>query len=139
MNILLVEDNPGDTRLVREAIQTSRAPSQLYYVPDGDAAMMFLRREGEYASMPRPDLMLLDLNLPKKDGREVLLEVKTDPALRRLPVIIFTSTHTEQEVRHAYDLGVNAYCVKPNDLDAYLSLVQSILDFWGTRVRLPTG
>jgi chemotaxis family two-component system response regulator Rcp1 len=137
MNILLVEDNPGDAHLVVEALTTSRVSSQLYCVPDGDAALAFLRRQGAYAAMPRPDLILLDLNLPKLDGREVLTEVKTDPALRRIPVIVFTSTHTEQEVRFVYDRGANAYCVKPQDLDGYLSLVHAIIDFWGTRVRLP--
>jgi CheY-like chemotaxis protein len=139
MNILLVEDNLADARLVEEAIRGSRGVHQVWLVQDGVAALAFLRREAPYTTVPRPDLILLDLNLPRKDGREVLAEVKADPALRAIPVITLTSTQTDAEVRRAYEHGVAAYCVKPDDLDGHMSLIQIIVELWGKRARLATG
>ena len=139
MNILLVEDNPADARLVLEAVQTGRVPTQLHVVGDGLAALAFLRREGDAATAPRPDLILLDLNLPKKHGWEVLAAVKAEPSLRRIPVIILTSTQAEHEVQRGYDLGAAAYCVKPQDLDDYLNLIHTLTEFWGRHVRLAVG
>lgn len=136
MNILLVEDNAGDARLVVEAVQMSRVRGQVQVVEDGAAALAFLRCEGIYATAPRPDLILLDLNLPKKDGWAVLAEVKAAPTLQHIPVVILTGTQTECDKQHTYDLGVAAYCVKPRELDDYLSLVQTIVEIWGRRVRM---
>ncbi|HXG21887.1 MAG TPA: response regulator [Methylomirabilota bacterium] len=139
MTILVVEDNPGDARLVKEAIDTGPVRSTVHLVEDGAAALAFLRRESAVASASRPDLVFLDLNLPIKTGWEVLAEMKVDPVLRRIPVMIWTSTRTENEVRRAYDIGASCYFVKPNDLDAYLGLVQAIVEFWLTRVRRAEG
>lgn len=136
MNILLVEDNAGDARLVVEAVQMSRVRGQVQVVEDGAAALAFLRCEGIYAAAPRPDLILLDLNLPKKDGRAVLAEVKAAPTLQGIPVIILTSTQAECDKQRTYDLGAAAFCVKPQDLDDYFSLVQTIVEVWGRRARL---
>lgn len=138
MRILLVEDNAGDARLVIEAVKECTVPTQVTVVQDGLQALAFLRHEGQYASAPRPDLLLLDLNLPKKDGREVLTEVKTDPVLKRIPVVILTSSHADEDVLQAYTHGANCYVLKPIDLAAYFSLVQELVSFWGARVRLPT-
>lgn len=139
VNILLVEDNLGDARLVEEAVRESRGAHQVYLVQDGSAALVFLRRETPYTTVPQPDLILLDLNLPKKGGRDVLADVKADPVLRHIPIIILTSTQTDAEVRRSYEHGAAAYCVKPQDLDDYLSLVQTIIEFWGKRARLAMG
>ena len=139
MNILLVEDNLGDARLVEEAVRESRGVHHVCLVQDGLAALAFLRRETPYTTVPQPDLILLDLNLPKKDGREVLADVKADPGLRHIPVIMLTSTQTDAEVRRAYEHGAAAYCVKPQDLDDYFSLVRMIVEFWGKRARLAAG
>lgn len=137
MRILLVEDNAGDARLVIEAVKECSVPTQVTVVEDGLQALAFLRREGKYFGAPRPDLLLLDLNLPKKDGREVLAEIKTDPALKRIPVVILTSSYADEDVLQAYTQGANCYVLKPIDLVAYFSLVQDLVAFWGTRVRLP--
>jgi len=136
VNILLVEDNTGDARLVVEAIQASRVRGQVHVVGDGTEALAFLRREGSYAGALRPDLILLDLNLPKKDGHAVLATVKAMPALQHIPVIILTGTQAEADMQRTYDLGVAAHCVKPQDLDDYFSLVQTIVEVWGRKVRL---
>jgi CheY-like chemotaxis protein len=137
--ILLVEDNPGDVELTREALLESKIHMDLSVVPDGVEALAFLRREGQYAHAPRPDLILLDLNLPKKDGRTVLGEIKQDRSLRNIPVVILTSSQAEQDIVRAYDLHANCYVTKPVDLDQFISIVQSIEQFWLTVVKLPTA
>ncbi len=139
IEILLVEDNPGDVRLTQEALKEGKVRNHLNVVWDGMAALAFLRREGEYEGAVRPDLILLDLNLPKKDGREVLEEVKGNPELRRLPVVVLTTSEAEQDILKAYDLQVNAYITKPVDLDQFIGVVRAIEDFWLTVVKLPSG
>jgi len=135
--LLLVEDNPGDVRLTREALGESKLNNNLSVVVDGVEAMAFLRREGKYAAAPRPDLILLDLNLPKKSGREVLAEIKDDPSLRRIPVVVVTSSEAEQDIFATYNLHVNCYVTKPVDLDQFIKVVRSIETFWLTIVKLP--
>lgn len=137
IEILLVEDNPGDVDLTREALQNGKLANHLYAVEDGEKAMAFLRREGEYASMPRPDLILLDLNLPRKDGREVLAEIKADPDLKRIPVVILTTSKADEDVLRSYNLHANCYVTKPIDLAQFMKVVKSIEDFWLTIVALP--
>ena len=137
IEILLVEDNPGDADLARDALETSKVHNQVHVVTDGVAAMEFLRRKGKYADVPQPDLILLDLNLPKKDGREVLAEVKADPDLKRIPVVILTTSKDEADVPKAYNLHANCFITKPIDLDQFLKVVRTIEDFWFTIVRLP--
>jgi len=117
IEILLVEENPGDVRLTMEALRGGRVRNNIHVVEDGVQAIDFLRRQGDYGGVPRPDLILLDLNLPKKDGREVLAEVKQDPALKRIPVVILTSSAAEQDILRAYDLAANCYITKPVELD----------------------
>jgi CheY-like chemotaxis protein len=134
---LLVEDNPGDARLTQEALRDARVLNQLDVVHDGVEALAWLRREGAYAEAPRPDLILLDLNLPRKDGREVLAEIKSDPELRRIPVVILTTSGDERDVLAAYDLHANSYVVKPVDLDQFITIMKSIKDFWFQIVKLP--
>ena len=136
VRILLVEDNSGDARLVVEALKESPVPTQINVVGDGMRALAYLRQEGEYAEASRPDLILLDLNLPKKDGREVLVEIKTDPTLKRLPVIILTSSGAEEDIVQAYDQGASCYLLKPVGLDEYFALLHAVAEFWGRRVRL---
>jgi CheY-like chemotaxis protein len=139
VEILLVEDNPGDVRLTREALRESKVHNNLYIAKDGVEALAFLRREGaEFADAVRPDLILLDLNLPRKDGREVLEEIKADPSLRHIPVVVLTSSEAEQDIVRAYDLHANCYVSKPVDLDQFITVVQSIENFWFTIVKLPT-
>ena len=138
VEILLVEDNPGDVRLTREALLAGKVRNKLNVVMDGDAALAYLRREGDYASAPRPDLILLDLNLPKKNGREVLAEIKKDPSLRRIPVVILTTSTAEKDILETYDLQANCYITKPVQLGEFLSVVQSIDEFWLAIVRLPS-
>lgn len=138
IEVLLVEDNPGDVRLTREALKEGKVHNNLHVAPDGVEALAFLRREGKYADEVRPDLILLDLNLPRKGGREVLEEVKGDPALRNIPVVILTSSQAEQDIARAYDLHANCYITKPVDLDQFITVVKSIEDFWFTVVKLPT-
>ncbi|MGD7034708.1 response regulator [Methylotuvimicrobium buryatense] len=135
---LLVEDNPGDVRLTKEALTESKVKNNLNVVGDGEEAMAFLRRQGKYAEAPRPDVILLDLNLPKKNGREVLEEIKADPSLKRIPVVIITSSEAEQDVLRTYDLHVNCYVNKPVDLEQFVKVVQSIETFWLTIVKLPS-
>ncbi|CAB1369476.1 response regulator [Denitratisoma oestradiolicum] len=134
---LLVEDNPGDVRLTQEALRECKLRNNLSVVGDGVEALAFLRRQGKYASAPRPDVILLDLNLPKKGGREVLAEIKADSSLRRIPVVIITSSEAEQDVLSSYDLHVNCYVNKPVDLDQFIKVVRSISTFWLTIVKLP--
>ena len=135
--ILLVEDNPGDVRLTREALRDGKVRNNLSVVTDGVEALAFLRREGRYADAPRPDVILLDLNLPKKDGREVLAEVKADERLRRIPVVVLTTSADERDVLRSYELQAACYITKPVDLDQFIAVVQSIEDFWLTIVTLP--
>jgi two-component system, chemotaxis family, response regulator Rcp1 len=137
IEILLVEDNPGDVRLAVEALRDAKVANRLHIVEDGVEAMSFLRRESRYADVPRPDLILLDLNLPRKDGREVLAEIKQDADLKRIPVVILTSSAAEQDVVQAYNLYANCYITKPMDLDQFLKVVRSIEDFWLIVVTLP--
>jgi two-component system, chemotaxis family, response regulator Rcp1 len=137
IEVLLVEDNPGDVRLTREALRDGKVHNNLSVVPDGVEALAFLRREGKYADAPRPDVILLDLNLPKKDGREVLEDIKADPALQRIPVVVLTSSEAERDIAQAYALHANCYITKPVDLDQFITVVKSIEDFWFTIVKLP--
>ena len=138
VEILLVEDNPGDERLTREALKEGKVYSNLHWVKDGVEALEFLRKQGKYAGKPRPDIVLLDLNLPKKDGREVLQEIKNDDALKRIPVVILTTSKAEEDVLKTYNLHANCYVTKPVDLDRFITVVRSIEDFWFTVVRLPS-
>jgi len=137
VDILLVEDNPGDVRLARESLRESKVRNQLFVIEDGVEAMAFLRREGKYAQAPRPDLILLDLNLPRKDGREVLAEIKADDNLKRIPVVMLTISKAEEDILRAYNLHVNCYITKPIDLDRFIEVVKIIEDFWLTIVKLP--
>jgi chemotaxis family two-component system response regulator Rcp1 len=137
IDILLVEDNPGDVRLTEEALRDSKVQNKLYVARDGMEATAFLRREGKYANAPHPDLILLDLNLPKKDGPEVLAEIKEDPALKHIPVVILTSSKAEEDIIKTYNLHANCYITKPIDLEQFMTVVNSIRDFWLTIVKLP--
>ena len=138
VQILLVEDNAGDVVLTREGLGEAKVANEVHVVSDGEQAMRFLRQEGEHATAPRPDLVLLDLNLPRKDGREVLEEVKGDPALRRIPVIVLTTSEAEQDILRSYDLHANGYVTKPLDIEDFLTAVRQIEGFWLELVRLPT-
>jgi two-component system, chemotaxis family, response regulator Rcp1 len=137
IEILLVEDNPGDVDLAREALEGFKVRNALHVAVDGVEAMEFLRRKGKYAGVPCPDLILLDLNLPRKDGREVLAEVKSDADLRRIPVVVLTTSKEEEDILRSYDLHANCYITKPIDLTQFIKVVQSIEDFWLTVVKLP--
>ncbi|MGB7749691.1 MAG: response regulator [Verrucomicrobiia bacterium] len=137
IEILLVEDNPGDVDLTREALEIGKLNNILHVVDDGEEAMAFLRREGQYAKAPRPDLVLLDLNLPKKNGREVLAEIKSDADLKRIPVVILTTSKAEEDILKTYNLHANCYVTKPIDLDQFIKVVHAIEEFWLTIVKLP--
>ena len=137
IEILLVEDNPGDVDLAREALENGKLYNTLHVVNDGEAAMAFLRHEGKYTDVPRPDLILLDLNLPRKNGQEVLAEIKSDEELKCIPVVILTSSKAEQDILSTYNLHANCYISKPIDLDQFLKVVQAIKTFWVTIVKLP--
>ena len=137
VEILLVEDNPGDIRLTREALRDSKMHNRLSVVEDGVEAMRFLRREEEYSDAPRPDIVLLDLNLPRKDGREVLADMKTDPLLRRIPVVVLTTSDDERDIIKSYDLHANCYITKPVDLQRFIEIVKTIEGFWFSIVKLP--
>ncbi|MBI5687451.1 MAG: response regulator [Verrucomicrobia bacterium] len=137
INILLVEDSPSDVRLMREALKDAKVLNTLHVAGDGVAAMAFLRNQGEHADSPRPDLILLDLNLPKKDGREVLAEVKEDETLKRIPVVVLTTSSAEQDVVRTYNLRANAYVTKPVDFKEFLKVIRTIEDFWLAVVTLP--
>jgi chemotaxis family two-component system response regulator Rcp1 len=136
-DILLVEDNPGDVRLTQEAFREGKIRVNLHIVRDGEEAMAFLRNEGEFEKVPRPDLILLDLNLPRKDGREVLAELKGDDDLKSIPVVILTVSKAEEDVLKTYHLNANAYIVKPVDLDQFIKVIRVIEDFWLSVVTLP--
>lgn len=135
--ILLVEDNPGDVELTREALRSGRVATRLHVVPDGVEALAFLRRQGRHAAAVRPDLILLDLNLPRMDGREVLAEVKADENLRVIPVVVLTSSHADQDVLKSYRLNANCYISKPVDFAGFTRIVQSLEGFWFSIVVLP--
>ncbi len=137
IEILLVEDNPGDVRLTIEALKEGKVSNNLSVARDGVEALAFLRREGSFSQAPRPDLVLLDLNLPRKDGREVLAEIKVDPLLRRIPVVVLTTSKAEEDILRTYDLHANCYITKPVDLEQFISVVRSIDDFWLSVVKLP--
>ncbi|HVG45934.1 MAG TPA: response regulator [Longimicrobium sp.] len=137
VELLLVEDNPGDVELTRESLEEAKVRNRLHVVPDGVEALAFLRREGAYRDAPRPDLVLLDLNLPRMDGREVLAEVKADPVLRTIPMVVLTTSEAERDIVAAYQLHANAYIVKPVDLEQFLGVIRSIEGFWLAVVRLP--
>lgn len=137
IEILLVEDSPGDVRLTMEALKEAKVANRLHVARDGVEAMAFLRRQGAHAAAPRPDVILLDLNLPRKDGREVLEEVKQAPELRCIPVVVLTTSRAEEDVAQAYNLAANCYITKPVDFDQFLQVIRSIEDFWLTVVRLP--
>jgi two-component system response regulator len=138
IEILLVEDNPGDVRLTREALKSGKVWSNLHVVEDGEAALTFLRQQGSYTYAPRPDLILLDLNLPKRDGREVLSIIKADENLKRIPVVVLTTSQAEEDILKAYNLNANCYITKPVDFDQFLKVVRVVEEFWLTIVKLPS-
>jgi CheY-like chemotaxis protein len=138
VQILLVEDSPDDILLTEEALSDAKIANDLHPVMDGEAAMAFLRREGEHAGAPRPDLVILDLNLPKKDGREVLEEIRQDPALTALPVIVLSTSAAVEDVAGSYAQHVNAYIQKPVDFDEFLRVIRSMEEFWLSIVKLPS-
>jgi CheY-like chemotaxis protein len=138
IEVLLVEDDPGDVLLIREAFEDNKVSNRLHVVSDGVEALEFMRQAGEYADAPRPDLVLLDLNLPRKDGREVLQEVKEDDALRTIPVVVLTTSQAEEDVLRSYDLHANAYVTKPVDFDRFIGVVRQIDQFFVSVVKLPT-
>ncbi len=137
IDILLVEDSSADVRLTREALKDAKVLNTLHVARDGLAALAFLGQRGQYAGSPRPDLILLDLNLPRKDGREVLAEIKKDPELKRIPVVVLTTSRAEEDVLRSYDLHANAYVTKPVDLGQFLKVVRSLEEFWLAVVTLP--
>jgi two-component system response regulator len=136
-DILIVEDNPGDARLIKEVLDGTKIFTSLHMVKDGVEAMEFLRNEGKFKSVPKPDLIILDLNLPRKDGREVLSEIKTDPELKHIPTVIMTISQAEEDILKSYNLHANCYITKPIDLNQFIKVVKSIEDFWFTIVKLP--
>jgi chemotaxis family two-component system response regulator Rcp1 len=137
IQILMVEDNPDDIELTVEALKDARVGNSLSVVKDGEEALSYLHCQGKYQQAVRPDLILLDLNMPKKDGRDVLREIKTDPHLKRIPVVILTTSQAEEDILHTYDLHANCYITKPVDFNQFLKVVRSIEDFWLTVVKLP--
>jgi two-component system, chemotaxis family, response regulator Rcp1 len=137
IEILLVEDNPGDARLAKEALKDSKLLNNIHHVVDGEQAIQFLRKEGDYQDAVRPDIVLLDLNLPRKDGREVLADIKNDPELQTIPVVVLTTSEAEQDIVQSYKLHANCYITKPVDLDKFLQIIDSMQDFWLSIVRLP--
>ena len=138
VNVLLVEDNPGDVRLTQEAFKEAKISIKLDVTMDGAEAIKFLRKEDDYADAVTPDLILLDLNLPKKDGREVLKEIKTDDTLKRIPVVVLTTSNAEQDIMKSYNLHVNCYINKPVDFEKFFDIIQKIEEFWLTTAILPT-
>jgi two-component system, chemotaxis family, response regulator Rcp1 len=137
IEILLVEDNPGDVRLIQEALKEGKVWNNPHVIVDGEAALDFLYRRGKYAESPRPDLILLDLNLPKKDGREVLATIKADADLRRIPVVILTTSKEEEDILRAYNLAANCYVTKPVEFGDFMRVIRMIEEFWLTIVALP--
>jgi len=138
VNVLLVEDNPGDARLTKEALAEGKIHVNLTHVSDGIKAMEVLKQEGTYADTPRPDIILLDLNLPSKDGREVLKELKDIPALAMIPIVVLTTSESEEDVLKSYELKANCYVTKPVDFDAFVRVIKSIDEFWFSVVKLPS-
>jgi CheY-like chemotaxis protein len=138
IDVLLVEDDPGDVLLIKEAFADNKVHNRLHVVSDGVDALAFLRQEGEHADSPQPDLVLLDLNLPRKDGREVLAEVKADDALKHIPVVVLTTSKAEEDVLRSYKLHANAYVTKPVDFDRFIEVVRQIDEFFVTVVKLPS-
>ena len=137
IDVLLIEDDQGDVLMTREAFEHYKIRNQLHVVSDGEQAVQFLRNEGPYADAPRPDLILLDLNLPRVDGRQVLLEVKSDPALRMIPVVVLTTSEAEEDILRSYELHANAYVTKPVDFDRFIEVIRKIDEFFVTVVKLP--
>lgn len=137
IEILLVEDNPGDVRLTQEALHEAKVRNQLNVVPDGVEALAYLRREGKYARARRPDIIFLDLNLPRKNGREVLEEIKNDPGLKTIPVVILTTSTAEQDILESYQLHANCYVTKPVEMDGFIKAIKCVENFWFTVVKLP--
>jgi CheY-like chemotaxis protein len=137
VRILLVEDNPGDARLTQEVFKLNKMPKTLSVVEDGVEALAYLRQEGKYSDAQRPDLILLDLNLPKKDGRQVLAAIKGDDSLRRIPVVVLTTSRDQEDIHHAYDLNANCFLTKPVDFEQFAKLVEAIEEFWLKVVELP--
>jgi two-component system, chemotaxis family, response regulator Rcp1 len=137
LQVLLVEDNPGDVRLTEEAFKDAKVQLEMHVAGDGIEAMEFLRREGKFAESPRPDLILLDLNLPRKDGRDALAEIKCDPSLMTIPVVILTTSASDVDIESSYMLHANCYISKPVDMEGFLTVVKSIDDFWLSVVKLP--
>ncbi|MHB1295024.1 MAG: response regulator [Anaerolineae bacterium] len=138
IEVLMVEDNPDDVELTQEALREVKAYVNTQVVTDGIQALALLRREGQYADATRPDLILLDLNLPRMDGRELLAEIKNDPALRRIPVVVVTTSQSEEDIYRAYDLHANSYVTKPVDLDQFIRAIRGIEGYWLTIVKLPS-
>ena len=137
--LLLVEDNPADVRLTQEALKNGKVLHKLFVIQDGMEAMVFLHKEPPYQESPRPDLILLDLNLPKKDGREVLAEIKADPNLRSIPVVILTTSQADEDILKTYDLHANGYIIKPVDIDQFFVIIKNIKEFWMSVVELPAN
>ncbi len=138
IEILLIEDNEGDIGLVEEVFQEAKIMNNLYVAEDGEEAMLFLHKEGKFSDVPRPDIILLDLNLPRKDGREVLKEIKEDNSLKRIPVVVLTTSKAEEDILKSYDLHANSYITKPVDFDQFIKVIKSIEDFWLDVVKLPS-
>lgn len=137
IEILMVEDSPGDVRLAREALKDGKVGNRLNVVSDGEEALEYLRNRGKFAGVPRPDLILLDLNLPRKDGREVLAEIKSDPELASIPVVVLTTSKAEEDVARSYELHANCFITKPVELESFIKVIRSIQDFWLVIARLP--
>ncbi len=136
-DILLVEDNPGDVRLTKEALKDAKVLNEIYVARDGVEAMEFLNKQGSFKEAPTPDLILLDLNLPRKDGREVLAEIKKDPKLKRIPVVVLTTSKADEDIVKTYNLHANAYITKPVDLNRFVEIIHALEEFWFTIVKLP--
>jgi two-component system, chemotaxis family, response regulator Rcp1 len=137
VDILLIEDNPGDVRLTKEALRDAKVSNEIFVARDGVEAMEFLQRKGRFSIMPLPDLILLDLNLPKKDGREVLAEIKQDPILKHIPVVVLTTSKADEDIIKTYNLHANAYITKPVDLNRFSEIIHVLNEFWFTIVKLP--
>ncbi len=139
VEILLIEDNPGDVRLTIEALKESKIMNNMHVADDGIEAMSFLKKEGIYKDKPRPDLIILDLNLPRKDGREVLGEIKSEDSLKQIPIVILTTSEAEEDIIKSYELHANCYITKPVDMEQFIKVVKSVGDFWFSIVMLPPG
>lgn len=139
IEILMAEDNPGDARLAKEALAEGKVMNNLNVVPDGVEALAFLKKEGQYKDKPRPDIILLDLNMPRMDGRELLARIKEEPDLKRIPVVILTTSKAEEDILKTYNLHANCYVTKPVDLDQFIAVVKAVENFWFTVVKLPNG